>query len=738
MKNNILKDIDNRVDGFAKVTGAAKYSAEYRFDKMAYGVLVGSTIAKGKIKKIDTSAAEKAAGVLSVITHKNGANIYGLKKAKRAQKLELGLRVFHDKTIWFSGQPIALVVAERLEQAQYAASLIKATYETTPHTTDFDQNHAKARPSAVPWIADANRGDATVWEKAAIKIEQNYTTPTEVHNPMEMHSTTAIWEQEGKKLTIYDKNHAVQDIRDTLAKALDLEKDQIQVNSEVIGGGFGSGLRVWPHTYAAIIAAKMLQRPVRVSITRPQMFTMVGHRPATWQKIALGASEEGVLLGIRHEAIGLSSEYEEFVESVTGITKMLYACPNLHTKYQFLPLTYSTPIWMRAPGETPGAFALETAMDELAVALQMDPVDLRKANFASTNPDDGKPWSSNHLLECIDTAAKRIGWPDRKIKPGTQRIGDWNIGLGMALGAWSAWRAPATVLARMDAEGKLLLQSATSDMGPGTATAMVKIAATAMGIPERNIRFELGRSNLPPSPGQGGSVTVASVGAAVHDACLDLKKKIAEIVATNQTDSLFKEVNPEDVFFVANKVAVRNRPGAIVPLEEVLKMSKTETIEVTTASKQGEEGDKYAFYTFAAHFAEVQVHRYTGAVRVSRFISGVDAGKIINQKTATSQITGAAVMGVGMALMEELHVDHRLGRAVSADFANYHIPVSMDIPSDMDVIFVDKADPYLNKMGAKGLGEIGLIGAAAAIGNAVYNATGKRLRDLPITPEKCL
>jgi xanthine dehydrogenase YagR molybdenum-binding subunit len=733
----MVNDIDNRVDGVAKVTGAAKYSAEFRFPNMAYGVLVGSTIAKGKIKKIDTEAAEKAAGVLAVITHKNSEKLYGLSKAKRAKKMDLGLRIFHDKAIVFSGQPIALVVAERFEQAQYAASLVKATYETAPHQTDFDQSIPKARPTTIPWLSDANRGDASAWEKAAIKVEQTFSTPTEVHSPMEMHSTTAIWEQGNKKLTVYDKNHAVQDIRDTLAKALGMEKDQVQVNSEFIGGGFGSGLRVWPHTYAAIIAAKMLQRPVKVTVSRPQMFTMVGHRPATWQKVSIGASEEGILLGIRHEAVGLTSEYEEFGESVTGVTKMLYACPNLHTKYQVVPLTYSTPLWMRAPGECTGSFALETAMDELAVTLQMDPVDLRKANFAPTNPEDGKPWSSNHLIECIDIAAKRIGWKNRFNRPGMIKVQDWSFGLGMALGAWGAWRSPATARATIDASGRLLLQSATSDMGPGTATTMVKIAAEAIGIPAKNIKFELGRSHLPPAPGQGGSITVASVGSAVHEACLDLRKKILELAAS-QPDSMFKDAKPEDAFFVNNKVALRDRPGAIMPLADLIKLANTETIEVTSTVQQGEEGGKYAFYTFAAHFAEVQVHRFTGAVRVSRFVSGVDAGRIMNHKTASSQISGAAVMGIGMALTEELQMDHHLGRAVSADFANYHIPVNMDVPSNIEVIFTDKADPYLNKMGAKGLGEIGLIGAAAAIGNAVYNATGKRLRDLPFTPDKVI
>lgn len=727
---------DNRVDGVAKVTGAAKYTAEYQFPNLVHGVLVGSTIAKGKIKSIDTKAAEKSAGVVAVITHKNGDKIYGLKKAKRAQTLDLGLRIFHAKDIWFSGQPVALVVAERLEQAQHAASLIQVKYETEPHTTEFSTNLPKARPTTIPWVKDLQRGDDTAWEKAPVKIVQEYTTPVEVHNPMEMHATIATWGNDDK-LTVYDKNHAVQDVRDTLAKALDLEKDQIQVNSEFIGGGFGSGLRVWPHTFAAIIAAKILKRPVKVAVTRPQMFTMTGYRPATWQKISLGATAEGKLVGIRHEAIGQTSEYEEFAEGVTGITKMLYACPNLLTKYQVLPLTVSTPIWMRAPGETPGSFALETAMDELAHALKIDPVQLRKVNYADKNPEDDKPWSSNHLMECLQSGVKLFNWKPGYVAPGSVQKGDWYVGRGMAIGSWAAWRAPATALARLDSDGNLLLQSATSDMGPGTVTTMVKIASEATGILPSKIKFELGKSNLPPSPGQGGSVTVASVGSAVYDACEELKQKLITIAAGMDKNS-YKEAKPDELFFVNNKIAIRNRPDSLMKLAEVFDHEKIKEVEVIKASKSAEGSDKYAFFTFAAHFTEVQVHRLTGVVRVTRFASVVDAGKIINPKTAASQISGAAVMGVGMALMEELNVDHRYGRPIGADFAGYHIPVNLDIPTDIQIEFTNKPDPHLNKMGAKGLGEIGLIGAAAAIGNAVFNATGKRFRDLPITPDKLL
>jgi xanthine dehydrogenase YagR molybdenum-binding subunit len=733
--NTISGDSHDRVDGRDKVTGTAKYTAEIAFPNLVYGVLVGSTIAKGVIKKIDTSQAEKAAGVISVITHKNSAKLFGLKKSKTAKKLDLGLRVFHSKDIVFNGQPIALVVADRLEQAQYAASLVKCTYEQAPHTTDFGTHLDQARPSSSKWLSDTKRGDITAWSNAPVKVDQAYTTPQEVHNPMEMHSTTAIWEGD-EKLTVYDKNHAVQDIRDTLAKALKLEKEQVVVNSEFIGGGFGSGLRVWPHTFAAIIAAKMLKRPVRVSVTRPQMFTMTGYRPATAQKVSIGATKDGKIVGIKHEAIGQTSEYEEFAESVTGITKMLYACPNLETNYKVLPLTYSTPIWMRAPGEATGSFALETALDELAYSLNMDPVQLRKKNYAETHPDDNKPWSSNHLMECMETAAKQFMWADREPTPRMVSMGDWWVGTGMAVGSWSAWRAPATAKAVLDSKGNLLIQSATSDMGPGTSTTMVKIASDASGIPMGKIRFELGKSNLPPSPGQGGSVTVASVGSAVYDVCNEIKQKLLDI-AVETLGETYKDAKIDDVFLFNGKMGIKGKPASLVTFADLMEKKNITEVEVTKTSSSGEEGGKYAFYSFGAHFAEVYVHKYTGAVRVTRFVSCVDAGRIINNKTASSQISGAVVMGIGMALMEEQHMDHQHGRLVANDFVGYHIPVQADVPN-IDVLFVDKADPYLNKMGAKGLGEIGLIGAAAAIGNAVFHATGKRIRNLPITPDKLI
>jgi xanthine dehydrogenase YagR molybdenum-binding subunit len=729
--NNLQSPPDDRVDGKQKVTGAALYSAEYKIDNIAYGVMVGSTIAKGSIQSIDVKEAKNAPGVIDIITHENTIIINNLKDEKKVRQFGLGLRIFHTNEIFSNGQPVALVVADHLEQAQYAAGLIKITYTRLEADTDFEKNIIKEK--AAGFKRTEKRGDVEAWKNAAVKIEQEYTMPVEVHNPMEMHGTIAIWEG-NDKLIVYDKNHSVKDVQETLAKAFDLKKENVSVRSEFIGGGFGSGLRVWPHTLAAIIAAKKLNRPVKVTITRPQMFTMVGYRPEAWQKIAMGATADGTITAVLHEAMGNTSAYENFGEGITGMTKILYDFKNLETKYKTIPLNLGTPIWMRAPGEATGAFALESAMDELAYALKMDPVELRLKNYAEKAIDSGLPWSSNFLKECYEVAAKKFEWEKRKPEPRATKNGDWWVGQGMGVGTWSAWRSGATARGKLDNKGHLLLQSATSDMGPGTSTAMVAIAHNVLGIAKEKIKFELGDSSLPDAPGQGGSVTTASVGSAVNDVCEAIKKQLVAIAAATHE---FKDVKNEDLVFADGKLSVKNNSGTVLTYEELLLRKNLTEIDLTQASSSGEEGKKYSFNSWAVHFAEVYVHAYTGVVRVKRFVSAVDAGKIVSEKTAASQIKGAVVWGIGMALMEEQAIDNRFGRLIANDFAGYHIPVNADVP-EIEVLFINKPDPYLNPMGAKGLGEVGLIGSAAAIANAVFNATGKRIRQLPITPDKLL
>jgi len=729
--DTLLTPPDDRVDGKQKVTGSAKYAAEYVIENLVYGVMVGSTVAKGSIASIDMKTAKNAPGVIDIITHENVVPVENLKDEKKAKEFELGLRIFHTNEIFSNGQPIAIVIAEHLEQAQAAAALLKITYNKTEHDTDFATQVDKQKTTS--FKEDSTRGDANAWQNAPVKIEATYTQPIEVHSPMEMHATIAMWEG-NDKLIVYDKNHAVKDVQQILANAFSLKKENVNVRAEFIGGGFGSGLRVWPHTIAAIIAAKKLNRPVKVAVSRPQMFTMVGYRPEAWQKISMGATADGKITGVVHEAIGNTSTYENFSEGIPGISRALYSFENLRTKYKTVPLNLATPIWMRAPGEATGAFALESAMDELAYQLNMDPLALRLKNYAEKAMDSGLPWSSNFLKECYETGAKKFGWEKRNQKPGTVKQDDWWVGQGMGVGTWTAYRDGATARGKLDDKGNLLLQSATSDMGPGTATAMVAIAHNVLGVPKEKIKFELGNSALPNAPGQGGSETTASVGAAVNAVCVAIKEKLASLAAA--MDGSFKNTAYTDIDFTNGKLVLKNNTTVSVSYEEVLNNSKLNDIDYTK-STTGEDGKKYAFNSFAVHFAEVHVHAYTGVVGVKRFVSCVDAGKIVSQKPATSQIKGAVVWGIGMALMEEQQIDNRYGRIIANDFAGYHIPVNADVP-DIDVTFINKPDPYLNAMGSKGLGEVGLIGSAAAIANAVFNATGKRIRNLPITPDKLL
>lgn len=717
---------DDRVDGKLKVTGAAKYAAEYNVPNVAYGVLVGSTIAKGTIQSIDTAEAKKAPGVIDVLHHENTWKVDNLADEKKAARF--GLRIFHTNQVYSYGQPVALVVADHLEQAQYAASLVKISYNKEAHNTDFDASVNKAKNE--PYKQDSKRGDVEAWKNAAVKLEREYNIPMEVHSPMEMHGTIAVWEGDDK-LTVYDKNHAVKDVQRSIANIFGLKTENVFVQAEFIGGGFGSGLRVWPHCIAAIIAAKKLNRPVKVTLTRPQMFTMVGYRPQSWQKISIGAGKDGVINGVVHESITNTSAYENFGEDCTGITQVMYNFPNLRTMRKTVALNLGTPIWMRAPGEASGTFALESAMDELAHNLKMDPLQLRLVNYADKNPDNNLPWSSNYLKQCYELASQKFGWGRRKATPRSNKQGDWLVGMGMGGGTWSAWREGATVKAVLDDKGNLLLQSATSDMGPGTATAMVLIASEALGMDKSKIKFELGNSKLPNSPGQGGSVTTASVGSAVHDVCMEVKKKLAELAAS---DARFKVEQADMLVFADGKISLKDNSAA-VSYDALLKNAGQATIEITKTSTPGPEGRKYAFNSFAVHFAEVKVHSKTGEIKVTKVVSAVDAGKIVSEKTAASQIKGAVVWGIGMALTEEQKADPVTGKLSGKDFETYHVPRHPQVP-EIDVIFVNQPDPFLNPMGSKGLGEVGLLGSAAAIANAVFNATGKRITSLPITPEK--
>ncbi len=727
-------DSMDRVDGRMKVTGAAKYAAEHSVPKTTYGVLVGSTIPKGKITGMDTKKAEGAPGVLAVITHMNSPKVPGYQTAANPAKgptLGQPLRVLYNETIFFHGQPIALVVADSFERATYAASLVKATYQKEDHRTDVGTNLSAAVSPSNAGRALYKRGEADAYKNAEVSIEAEYILPREVHHPMELHSIIAIWDGDDK-VTVYDKTQGVKSTQRSIMDAFKLTEANVQVNAPFVGGGFGSALRTWPHEIAALIGAKVVKRPVKLVLTREQMFSLVGYRPHTVQKVGLGATKDGKLTGLTHEAIAETSMYEEFTEGTVNMSKFLYACPNVNTTYKILPLDVSTPTWMRGPGEATGAWALESAIDELAYKLNMDPLELRRRNYAETDPERNLPFSSKFLKDCYDIGAEKIGWNKRNPAPRSMKDGEWLVGYGMSTGTFGAGRGRASVSARLLQNGTLLLQSAVADSGPGTATAMTIIAAELLGMPNNKIIFELGDSSLPPGPTQGGSTTTSTLGSAVHEVCKALQKKLAELATKD--GATFANAKQEELTFKNSAVA---KNSTSISYSDLLKQNNLPDLFITQSSMSGAERQQYSFYSFSVHFTEVRVHPLTGVVRVHRVISVADAGKIVSEKTAASQSIGGVVGGIGMALMEEGVFDHRYGRYINSNFADYHVPVHADVPH-IEAIFINKPDPYINPMGSKGLGEIALIGFAASVANAVFHATGKRVRELPITPDKLI
>ena len=710
MKKDMIGDPLNRVDGRLKVTGGAKYSGEYKVPGLVYGVLVPATIANGTVTAMDTGAAQRSAGVLAVITPFNAPKVPGYQPG--AARPARGLKLFNDNQVHFNGQPIALVVAETFERATYAATLIRVSYATQPFATDFHKNFDKGVVPNEGKYKDYVRGEADAYKNAPVIVEQEYMLPSEMHNPMELHVTTAFWDGEDK-VTLYTKSQGVIGSQRSIANTFGLDPANVQINSRFVGGAFGSSLRTWPHEVAAVQAAKLVKRPVRLTLTREQMFTLVGYRPLTIQKIGLGASTDGKLVGITHESHSQTAVYEEFTENAVNVSRFLYASPNANTRYKVVPLNVGVPAPMRGPGEATGSFALESALDELSYKLGIDPIELRLRNYTYTDPERNLPWSSKFLKECYQQGSERIGWDKRAAKPGTQRDGEWLVGYGIGCGAFGAYRSKTSAKIRLLPDGTVNIQSATSDIGPGTATSMTLIAADTLGIAAEKISFELGNSSFPVAPTQGGSQTCSSVGSAVHDACVALKQKLNTLAGL-----------PAD-------------SPAPIDYAGILQKLNLPLLELTQESQGGPEAQNYSMYSFSAHFAQVYVHPLTGVVKVKRLVAVVDGGKIVNHKTASSQMIGGAVGGIGMVLTEEAVFDDAFGRYVNGNFADYHVPVNADIP-DIEAIFIDKPDPVINPVGSKGLGEISLIGVAAAVANAVYNASGKRIRELPITPDKIL
>ena len=731
----------DRVDGRLKVTGRAKYAAEHHVPGLTYGFVVSSHIARGRIRSLDTSAALALPGVLHVFTHENRPSLALFARNYRDDDAPHGtpLRPLHDEKIVYSGQPIALVVAETLELARHAASLVRAEYEAEPHETQLrtrrDHGHEpKPRPGYVP--PPKPRGDADqALADAAVRIDAEYSSPVEHHNPMEPHASTVIVEDDGT-LTVYDKTQGVQNCQGYLTKVFGLKKNEVRVRSPFMGGGFGSGLRPQYQLFLAVMAARELKRSVRVCLTRQQMFTF-GHRPETLQRVALGASADGTLQAVVHEAVAETSRFEEYCESVVNWSAMLYQCDHVRVGYKVVALDNASPMDMRAPGAVLGVFALESAMDELAHAARIDPLQLRLKNYAERDQAQDKPFSSKELKACYQQGAERFGWSGRNPEPRSMREGPRLIGWGMATGIWEAMQQPASARAVLGVDGRLTVSSATSDIGTGTYTVMTQLAADTLGLPLDHVTFKLGDSSLPMAPLEGGSWTVSSVGTAVKQVCEQLREKLFKL-ARQVPHSPLAKAELEQVHFQAGHLRLMSDPTQAVSLTAAMRQGGVLSLEEETlATPDLARQNPYTRATHSAVFVEVKVDEALGVITVSRVVSAIAAGRIINPKTARSQILGGIVWGLGMALQEETLMDGHQGRFMNHNLAEYHVPVNADV-RDLEVLFVDERDDIVNPLGAKGLGEIGIVGVAAAIANAVFHATGKRVRSLPITLDKLL
>ena len=733
----------SRVDGRAKVTGAAKYAAEFNAPGMAFAHVVASTIAKGRIKQIDTSGARSIEGVLDVLTHQNRPDMANTDNAYKDDVAPDGspLRPLYDDRIWFSGQPIALVVAEEPEIARFAATLVKVTYNEEAYETDIHRRRHEGVPLASaeqqtnnPFAPPKPRGDARkALASATVRHDGEYFVPIEHHNPMELYASTVIFEPDGK-LTIYDKTQGVQNVQRYVCSALNLKSDDVRVLSAYVGGAFGSGLRPQYQVLLAAWAARALKRSVRLVLTRQHMYGL-GYRPAMIQTIELGTNAGGSLDAMAHDAVTVTSQYESYYRQETGWSGLLYNCPNASYSHKLAHLDLPTSCDMRAPVLRPVSTRLNCAMDELAIALRVDPLELRLRCYSDHDQHSNRPYSSKSLRECYRQGAEAFGWDKRRPEPRSIRDGTELVGWGMATGVWEALQVPITVRIVLTANGHAEVACATSDIGTGTYTIMTQVAADMLGLPLDSVSIRLGDSTLPASPVEGGSWIAASVANGIANTAAAVRKELLRL-AKQTPQSLFADVSPDDVILTDGKLTSRRDSSIGVSIAEVMRGGDVDRIDQEQATTFSDDGSQ-AHNTHSAVFAEVKVDEELGVVRVTRIVSAVAAGRILNTKTASSQIIGGVVWGIGMALHEETLIDHKLGRMMNANFGEYHVPVNADV-HDIQVIFVDEPDNIVNPLGVKGLGEIGIVGVAAAIANAIYHATGKRVRDLPITLDKLM
>jgi len=682
----------DRVEGRAKVTGQAKYAYEYRQDEVAYAVIVPSTIAKGAVRNVDAAAALALPGVHEVLWHGNAPRLHEVSDGE--------LEVFQSDRVAYRWQIVAAVIADSYETARQAERLVRVEYAPEPHDVLLRADHPelytpeKVNPNYPAVTSDGDFDDA--FKHAQVTVDCTYETPAEHNHPMEPHATLAVWHEDGG-VTIYDSNQGVVNVKNTVARAFGLAADQVRVISPHVGGGFGSKGTPRPHVIVAIMASQALKRPVKLAVTRQQMFAVTGYRTPTIQRMRLAADREGRLVAICHDAIVQSSTIREFAEQAALPSRMMYAAPNRRTTHRLARLDVPTPSWMRAPGETPGMYALESAMDELAIACGIDPVELRVRNDPEVDPESGNRFSSRNLVACLREGAERFGWSARDPQPGIRREGRWLVGTGVASSTYPARRQPSSARASYEPAGGYVIEIAAADIGTGARTALTQIAADALDVPVEEVDVRIGDSSLPEAFLAGGSMGNSSWGSAVIKACRELRAKMAA-------------------------------EGSDAPLSVEADTKE----EVAAASKE-----PLAKHGFGAQFVEARVDVDTGEVRIPRALGVFAVGRIINPKTARSQLIGGMTMGIGMALHEESLIDLEFGDYLNHDLAGYHVPTNADI-EDLEAVWLDEDDPHINPMGAKGIGEIGIVGTAAAVGNAIYHATGIRVRDLPIGPTRLI
>ena len=682
----------NRLDGVQKVTGAAKYAYEYPVDHVTYVFPVQSTIAKGRVVSIDTSAARALPGVIAVLSHENAPQLAPVNDAK--------LAVFQSEAIAYRGQFVAAVVAETLEIARQAAELVVVRYEEQPHDVELRADRTDLyKPQIVNpfYESDTVSGDVeTALAQAPVSLDYVYTTPAEHPNPLEPHTTVAVWNEDS--VTLYDSNQGPHPIRDTVATAFKLPPERVRVISKYVGGAFGSKVDTHPHVILAVMAAQVARRPVKLALTRQQMYALAGYRSPTIQRVQLGAERDGQLTAIAHDIVEQTATIHEFADPTAVPTRVMYAAPNRRTTHRLARLDVPATAWMRAPGECPGMFALESAMDELAIACGLDPIELRIRNEPAVDPESGRPFSSRNLVACLREGAQHFGWQPRDPTPRLRRAGPWLIGTGVAASSYPALQFPAAALVKVDQAGNYQVRIDAIDIGTGALTALTQIAADALEVPPERVQLGIGDTSLPQALWATASTGTASWGWAIFNAASALRARLQEEF------------------------------GGSVPAEG---------LEATGTFQANPEAQQYAMQAFGAQFAEVRVNMDTGEVRVPRLLGVFAAGHIINPKTARSQFLGGMTWGLSMALHEESVLDPRFGDYVNHDFAEYHIATNADV-GEIDVSWIEEADPHVNPMGVKGIGEIGIVGTAAAIANAVYHATGIRVRDLPITLDKLL